>query len=291
MNLTEARKAIGATRPIHAVTDWPPIGHAIAAMACGRAFEEPGRFVARELYGRHGRSEPRSYVLRDGGVTVHVRHDTADIGVLIEIFVDRVYEPPVQIMGVLDGLGRPPQIVDLGANIGLFGAFALGRWPGAEILAVEPDPANTEVHRLTLAANASASWRLDEAAAANADGELAFALGRFTESAALSGQHDPRDDERVQKVRAIDVLSPMASADLVKIDIEGGEWALLGDPRLRALQAAAMVLEYHPHLCPSPEPRTAAHEAMTSAGYETLDVPLPGASAGQGMLWAWRTDA
>ena len=37
---------------------------------------------------------------------------------------------------------------------------------------------------------------------------------------------------------------------LLKIDIEGAEWAILEDPRLAALDAEAIVLEWHAMGCP-----------------------------------------
>ena len=47
----------------------------------------------------------------------------------------------------------------------------------------------------------------------------------------------------------------MAEADLVKIDIEGGEWPILTDPRFAQLPTPALVIEYHPAGCPGPDPQ------------------------------------
>ena len=286
MNLLEARKAVGATRPVRAVTDWPPIGHTLAAVACARPFTTPARFVLSEV--THKR-EPRRYVLRDSGVAVHIRHGTSDVAIVEEIFVDRVYEPPAHIGELLDGLGRNLRIADLGANIGLFGAFALGRWPGAKLVGFEPDPANLEVHRLTLATSGTRSeWRLVEAAATNVDCELDFAQGRFAASAIVA-EH-PSDSPDIRTVHGVDAFAWLQESDLVKVDIEGGEWALLCDPRLAELPAPVLVVEYHAHLCPGAEPREVAIDALQRAGYQTSDARLRGAPHGQGMLWAWRTE-
>jgi FkbM family methyltransferase len=203
-----------------------------------------------------------------------------------EMFIERVYEPPREVLDRIAQLPRPPRIVDLGANIGLFGAFALGRWPGAQITAVEPDPWNLEIHRLTVAANPAAQWRLEGAAAANEAGKVPFATGGFNASAVI----DRRDgtSEHAPTVPAIDVLPLMADADLIKMDIEGSEWALLDDPRFAALRPAVLVIEHHAHLCPGDDPRAAAFESLAAAGYEMLEAPLPpGACPGQGMFWAW----
>jgi FkbM family methyltransferase len=284
MNLLEMRKAIGATRPVRAFTDWQPIAHLIAAITCSCPFNERVRFVANEITGRHG---TRRYVLRDNGVAVHVRHHPSDIGIVEEVFIDRVYEPPARVTRSLDSLGRPLRILDLGANIGLFAVFALARWPQASVVAFEPDPQNLEVLNLTIGeADTDSRWRLEEAAATNFAGEVSFAVGRYAESAIVDKLPSPGSN--VRRVRAVDAFDSLGEADLAKLDIEGGEWAILGDPRLAQIPTRVLVLEYHPQRSPGPDPCGAAREALLSAGYRTLDVPLKGAREGQGMMWAWR---
>jgi FkbM family methyltransferase len=259
----------------------------LATISFARVFTEPVRFAVREI---GGSVDVRSYLLREGSIRVHVRHGTADPDVVGELFVERVYEPPGPVVHRLDELKRPPRILDLGANIGLFGAFALERWPGARIVAVEPDPSNLEIHRLTLAANPAADWHLEGGAAATKDGQVPFAVGQFNASAVI--EEGAPGSEHAQMVPAIDVLPLMADADLIKMDIEGSEWALLEDPRFAELRPAALVLEHHLHLCPTADPHSAAREALEAAGYETREAPLPpGACPGQGMIWAWRKDA
>ena len=87
-------------------------------------------------------------------------------------------------------------------------------------------------------------------------------------------------------VPVVDALERLRDADLVKIDIEGGEWAILGDPRFEDLPARVVVLEYHPYLCPGPDARSAALELLSRAGFEIR--PFEHRSDGTGMLWAWR---
>jgi Methyltransferase FkbM domain len=80
-----------------------------------------------------------------------------------------------------------------------------------------------------------------------------------------------------------DVLESFAEADLVKIDIEGGEWALMADPRFGS--ADTIVLEYHATGCPQPDLHAAARRLLEGHGYEL--VPL---FEGDdfGMVWAFR---
>lgn len=172
-------------------------------------------------------------------------------------------------------------IVDLGANIGLFGAFILGRFPDARVTGFEPEPSNAVLHRRTIAANDGASWELVEAAAATVDGTVQFTAGGSTTGHVGDGN---------LTVVSVDVFSYLEGVDLLKIDIEGAEWALLADPRFAGVSARAVALEYHPRGCPSSDARAAAHETLRAAGYDTVDHDSPSFAglANQGMVWAWK---
>jgi FkbM family methyltransferase len=230
-------------------------------------------FLAREL---RPPAVPENYRLRGSGAVVFVRHRTPDVAALGEVFYERQYEPPGPVIGIVNGFGDRLRILDLGANVGFFGVFAMERFPGAHVTAVEPDPANVHLLERTMDANGW-SWKVVPAAATNADGEIAFATGRFTTS-----RIEPGGD----LVPAVDAFSLLDHADLAKIDIEGGEWAILADPRLATMASAAIVLEYHPYLCPNDDPHGYASARLTSSGYHV--VPTIEFDAGHGMLWAWR---
>jgi FkbM family methyltransferase len=244
----------------------------------GSLVRSPLRFALNEL--RPG-EVTASYRLREAVVSIVVRHHTPDVLVLDEVFSQREYEIPPAVRRVLDEGSSPLAVVDLGANIGLFGAFVLARYPDASIVAVEPDPANAAIHARTIAANATKRWTLVQAAAAAAPGTMRFSSGDFTRS------HAARPGEEAIEVATEDVLPRIREADLVKIDIEGGEWALLGDERFAETEARAVVLEYHPEKCPGSDPQKEAEQALVGAGFEVAR----GASKpefGTGVLWGWR---
>ncbi len=171
-------------------------------------------------------------------------------------------------------------MVDLGANIGLFGIFMLERDPGARIFAVEADPANAEILRRCIAANVGlGDWQVIEAVASVQEGSVAFVAGRHSLSH-IAGPGEPGVE-----VPALDVFPLLEGADLLKMDIEGGEWPILADPRLAATAVRALVLEYHAFSCPEPNARVAATEALTRAGFE---VQPAGGTDDYGVVWAWR---
>jgi FkbM family methyltransferase len=148
------------------------------------------------------------------------------------------------------------------------------------ISAYEPDPANAAVHRQSVAANGLGSrWTVTEAAAGSADGEARFASGGVALSS-LSA-----DGDIVVPVR--DVLAAIAHADLVKMDIEGGEWPILLDPRFAAAPPRVLVLEYHPgDGCPGEDPHDAVRKLLAAANLSTSEIWRR--DDGYGMLWAWR---
>jgi FkbM family methyltransferase len=234
-----------------------------------RMVDRPLRFAISEW---RRAPDPRPYRPRGADTTVFLRHDTSDLDILDEVFGRRLYRLPDPVRAAL---GATPRVLDLGGHIGLFGAWILSELPAATLTSVEADPANAAL--LERAAGAEPRWNLLPVVAAARDGELPFATGAFAESQITEGA--PTQEAR-------DVLPLMAEADLVKIDIEGGEWALLTDPRFATLPTPALVLEYHPAGCPDQDPHAFVHELLHTAGYATREidnVPL-----GAGMLWAWR---
>jgi FkbM family methyltransferase len=231
---------------------------------------ERARFVRNEL---RLRPVTATYRLRESGVAVTLRHHTGDVMVLDEIFSQREYELPDGIV-LADGLTA----IDLGANIGLFGAWLLGICPRARIVGYEPDPDNAALHRLAIEANdLEDRWRLVEAFAGTHDGTT-----RFT-----AGLHAVSHEGEGIEVPVVDVLPELLEADLVKIDIEGAEWPILADPRFGGLRAGTIVLEYHADRCPGPDPARSAEQALSAAGFEVLHTASK-PEFGAGIIWGYR---
>lgn len=238
---------------------------------------KPWRFVWNELW--PGRRETISYRLRESGIAITIRHKSPDILILDEVFSQQEYRLPEEVGSRIADREGPLRVADVGANIGLFGAWILGRFPDAEILALEPDPANAEVHRTTIEQNGrAATWRLIEAAAMTSPGKIRFSVGAWATS------HVSRTGESGIEVEAVDVFPLLAGTDLVKIDIEGAEWPILQDPRFGELEATGLVLEYHPEGSPGADPARTAQTLLTNAGF--VVVAHHPKDTGTGVLWA-----
>ncbi len=273
--MTRARDRVA--RSLRALAGRPRLLPLTALLLRARTVRPALAFLARAVAGRDGTFV---YRLRENGLRVAIRHGTGDVVTLGEVFHEHDYRPPAELEQSLAPVRR---IVDLGANVGLFGAFAVARWSQAEILAYEPDPANAEVHARTIALNGlQARWSLVRSAAGTSSGRARFLAGEVALSR-LAGV----GDEGGIEVELQDVLGELAEADLVKMDIEGGEWAILRDPRFRARPPRALVLEYHPRFCVDGDPRLAAESALAAAGLQVREIwHRPD---GHGMVWAWRS--
>jgi FkbM family methyltransferase len=242
-----------------------------------RAVRELWRFKWRE---NRARPVLGAYHTRGGAIPYFIRHGTRDVGIFSEIFIAGEYDPPAAVAERMAKLGRPPRILDLGANVGLFAASCRERWPGASVTAVEPDPENLELLRRT--AEGTKEVEVIAACASNHDGSVRFVAGEFAES------HVAEDEtlEETIELPCVDMFVLAQSADLVKIDIEGSEWDILADARLASLPAQALVMEWHDKACPHEDPSAAAHAALNDAGYEVLCEHRPVAS--NGTVWALR---
>jgi FkbM family methyltransferase len=150
-----------------------------------------------------------------------------DMLVAREIFLDRDYRLPPEL--------APATIVDLGAGTGISVRFLRALCPGAAIVAAEPDPSNFQ--RLASATSRDDATQLVRAAVAPARGTATF----YAEAEGWGSSLEPRDGARSVEVELITVPDLLARVggrrvDLLKVDIEGGEWPLL---EAGVLQAAS----------------------------------------------------
>jgi FkbM family methyltransferase len=158
-----------------------------------------------------------------------------------------------RVRAVMDAVLRPGAVVvDVGANVGYVTALAAARvGPGGRVVAIEPAADNVAVLRENLAANGLANVEIVAAAAGPYSGERDLFL-----RGAVSAVNSLYPDScyaavtrvvPVPLVRVDDVVD--GPADLVKIDVEGGEIEVLaGMPRLLDDPSLHLVVEWHPAL-------------------------------------------
>jgi FkbM family methyltransferase len=279
-----ARGWIERSGSVRRVVKSDPVQDQIMTARALTVVRDRSRFLRGQLAGRG----TARYELRRRPGVFHLRHGSGDVAILNKIFARdpalSSYEPPPPVAARLDA-ARAPRILDVGANIGLFGVYALGRWPDARITSFEPDPDNFRVLDLTVGANQrEGSWDDVPVAVSNADGELRFAPG----DGAKSHLSPTAPDERTITVPAVDFFDRLGEGvDLVKMDIEGGEWQILADPRLATAPVRVIRLEWHTLLCPRDDARAAAIDLLEAAGFANV-VDGDRRHPRNGVLWAWR---
>jgi FkbM family methyltransferase len=170
-----------------------------------------------------------------------------------------------------------PRILDCGANVGLASLFFKRRYPAARVTAYEADPALFAILAANLTANRAADVAAAHAAVWTSTGPLSFrcegADSGMVDS--LPGLVDGRSTT-VPSVRLREVIERDA-IDLLKLDIEGAEHAVLTDcePVLNRVRAIVMDLhEFDPAVRQAP----IVLECLSRAGfvYAVDDlVPLP----------------
>jgi len=199
---------------------------------------------------------------------------------------------------------QAPRILDCGANLGLASLFFKRAYPAARITAFEADPAIARMLAANLRRNGAADVEVVAAAAWIADGDVAF-CGDGADSGAIADHARPasRPAERVPAIRLVDRLA-RERIDLLKLDIEGAEAAVLADCEPALGNVAAILLEVH-EFDPDRRQAPAVLQLLERCGFAyavTHVMPLPwlpeatGAAAhfpGRSSVWveavsAWR---
>lgn len=170
----------------------------------------------------------RVFTLRAKDAThpVLCRAGSSDLAVFHQIFVEREYEP-------LDDLEAADLIVDCGANVGYSAAYFLSRFPTAELIAVEPDPANFDLLEHNLRPYGARARAL-RAAIWSHPCELAIEEEVYGDGREWSRQVRPARDAERSGLRGVDIgtllrESSHETISLLKIDIEGSETVVFAD--------------------------------------------------------------
>jgi FkbM family methyltransferase len=122
----------------------------------------------------------------------------------------------------------PDTILDLGGNVGCFSRYVRKLFPGATIIAVEPNPGNCEVFRqntqgVTLIEAAIGKGDVYHLPGANGAMEVYLSIGLGYASFDL-----PKSG--VKSMMLTDLKRYIKGKTLLKLDIEGSETVIFNDP-------------------------------------------------------------
>jgi FkbM family methyltransferase len=186
----------------------------------------------------HRGPETTSVSLRGARAPILCRGGTSDVSVVWEVFGDREY----QCRG-----GWPYRsVLDLGANCGVFAAYAWAQSNGqlTHYLGVEPDQGAFEALRVQIERQGMAGVsRLFRCAVWDSEGTVCF-----DDSGQSYGRHVSERGSVQIPARTIDSIldeAGLESVDLIKMDVEGAEERLLADIGRWGRRAGALVVELH----------------------------------------------
>ena len=196
---------------------------------------------------------------------------------------------------------QSPRILDCGANIGLATLYLKRAFPAARITAFEADPAICAVLAENLRTNGAGDVEVVNAAVWKSSGHVDFRCdgadsGSVADFATLGDRQ-----VKVPAVRLRDILES-ERIDLLKLDIEGAEAAVLEDCRDAMSNVRALVAEFHEFdedVRRTPE----LLQLLASAGYDYALTdfcmmpwrgnlaPAGSAFAGTALSWAYNVRA
>jgi FkbM family methyltransferase len=169
-------------------------------------------------------------------VTICYRLNRGDIQTIREVWIKETYRLPRH--------AKPEVVVDLGANIGMTSVFLARRHGARYLVAVEPLPENAGLASTNLSLNGVDATVIEAAVGAN-DG-----VGYFAAHPDSNLGQVANEGEKVNLLSIDSVLaaSPTGRADLLKMDIEGGETAVLEGDTSWLERVDSLIVEFHPHV-------------------------------------------
>jgi FkbM family methyltransferase len=178
-----------------------------------------------------------------------------------EIFVGRGLE--------FQTTSASPRILDCGANVGAASLFFKRRYPDARITAYEADPALCAMTRRNLERNGAADVDVVHAALWTATGNVTF-FAEGSDSGMIGGLAGASEGMAatavtVPSLRLRDVLAG-DRVDLLKLDIEGAEDAVLRDCEPVLDRVNAIVMDLH-EFDPSERQSPRVFECLSRAGF------------------------
>ena len=181
-----------------------------------------------------------------------------------ELILCRIYEPDQIRIGAASAV-----VVDAGAHVGIFSLLASAR--GARVVAIEPDPSNYRVLELNVATNGLGD-RIETIHGGlwSEAGSFVYAKGADSASGTLSIEDAVRDDITVPAVTLDSILEAFEAVDLLKLDIEGAEVAVLtSSSQLCRVRAIAAEL----HFSPDSDEAAQVRDLLEREGFAVWIVP------------------
>lgn len=209
------------------------------------------------------------------GIILHASR--SDLAVGKHLLAGTAYEPHVASL-FRRRLAAGGGAIDIGANIGYFSMLAASLvGPTGYVLAVEPSTSNVKLIEASRRRNAFAQLHVLLAAAGQELGLLAYNSSHSNGIAGAPAEmlEALLSETLVPKIPLDLVVAPERQIDLVKVDVEGGEYlALRGLERTLNRCHPTIVFEFSPHALAaiSGHDWTALFHWLTNLGYRFAEL-------------------
>ncbi len=179
---------------------------------------------------------------------IHLRIPSSDVPTYRQVFIDKEYAFQVE--------KAPEVIIDAGANIGLASVYFANKYPGAKIIAIEPEQSNFDL----LKQNTSPYPNIIPVQAAlwNRNEEINLVdpgLGKWgfmTDGKPASGAASDNVCHPVKAMTVDRIIQDygLGRVNILKVDIEGAEKEVFSDTSAWIDAVDAIIVELHERMKP-----------------------------------------
>lgn len=188
---------------------------------------------------KHGNKNKKYKHIVKNGVAVHFSDPQAFLFSVKELFIDEIYK--------FSPDSATPKIIDCGANIGMSILFFKLNYPGAKIIAFEPDLHNYLITKQNIDSWKYSDIELEQKAVWIHNEQISFNqlsdMGSYIVPEDQQATGSDNNITRVDCVRLKNLLN--TETDFLKLDIEGAEYDVIKDCRNSLSNVKNLFIEYH----------------------------------------------
>jgi FkbM family methyltransferase len=205
-----------------------------------------------------------SQTLKIDKFTVHYHNKEELLEIKKEIFAQHTY--------YFETINPKPLIIDAGAHIGMTTLYFKKQFPGAEVIAIEPNTINFKLLEENIWENHLDDVTTIRAALTSYGDEAEFFVDEkqswLSTASLVSGAWNGEQSTQRQVVPAVQLSSLITRhVDLLKLDIEGAEQEVLMEAREQLPLVKKILMEFHPHANQSLEE---IEKLLKDAGFTVL---------------------
>lgn len=179
------------------------------------------------------RSKGKQFSIRIHGNKLIANDTRALVGMYREIFLQKQY--------LFNSSENKPLIIDCGANIGIATCFYKRIFPESQIICIEADPEIARILQNNIERN---KWQ-EVAVVAKAAWVSNNEKLQFSNTGGDGGSLCAEGGIEVETMRLKDLLAHYQRIDMLKMDIEGAELAVLKDCASDLYRVKKMFVEFH----------------------------------------------